>query len=241
MRLEQDCEFFLVKREGRWQQIRFHDYAQIYNIPGLYERLFYDILKCDSPAVLRRELTRQLDLAQTPAHSLRVLDLGAGNGMVGEQLAELDVELLVGADILPEAAQAARRDRAEVYDAYHVLDFTRLEESQEAELRQQRFNCLSCVAALGFGDIPEEAFATAFDLVRDGGWVAFTIKESFVLDSEQSEFARLIEQMTARGALEIRSQHRYRHRISTSGVPLHYVCYVGRKRHRIEPPDRIIA
>jgi hypothetical protein len=36
---------------------------------------------------------------------------------------------------------------------------------------------MTSVAALGFGDIPPEVFESAFELVEDGGWAAFTIKE----------------------------------------------------------------
>ena len=39
---------------------------------------------------------------------------------------------------------------------------------------------MTTVAALGFGDIPPDAFAAAFNLVEDGGHVAFTIKEDFI-------------------------------------------------------------
>ena len=38
---------------------------------------------------------------------LRVIDLGAGNGMMGEVLKREGVARLVGADIIPEAREAA--------------------------------------------------------------------------------------------------------------------------------------
>src|SRR5436305_13260775 len=48
---DQDAEWCWVKIEdGPKRRIRFHDYPEIYEIPGLYERLFYDELRCDSPA-----------------------------------------------------------------------------------------------------------------------------------------------------------------------------------------------
>ena len=48
---------------------------------------------------------------------------------------------------------------------------------------------MTSVAALGFGDVPPEVFTAAFDLVEDGGWVAFTIKEDF-LDGGDDERLR---------------------------------------------------
>ena len=89
---------------------------------------------------------------------------------------------IVGVDIIEEAAEAAERDRPGVYDDYVVVDLTdrRADDPRDA-LGARGFNCLTTVAALGFGDIPPEAFATAFNLVEPtAAWVAFNIKERFL-------------------------------------------------------------
>ncbi|HEX2300471.1 MAG TPA: methyltransferase domain-containing protein, partial [Pseudonocardiaceae bacterium] len=123
-RYEQDTEWCVVYLDGQWQEIRFHDYGQIYAIEGLYERLFYDILECRSPDVLSAAFGKQLQRSAIAPGDLRVLDLGAGNGIMGEKLAELGVGSVVGVDILPEAQRAAQRDRPGVYAEYHVLDMS---------------------------------------------------------------------------------------------------------------------
>lgn len=122
--LDQDQEWCEVELPGGTQRMRFHDYDRIFRVPGLYERLFYQELKCCSPTVVRGLLESQLDSEGTDAASLRILDLGAGNGMVAEELREMGAASIVGVDILPEAAMAAERDRPDVYDAYHVSDLT---------------------------------------------------------------------------------------------------------------------
>jgi hypothetical protein len=66
--------------------------------------------------------------------------------MVGEQLAELGVERIVGVDLLEEARDAALRDRPEVYDEYLALDMTELEDEPRAALEAARFNCMTCVS-----------------------------------------------------------------------------------------------
>lgn len=233
LRLEQDAEWCLVQMDGEWKHIRFHNYADIYRIPGLYERLFCEVLRCRSPRRVCRELVFQMTQAGVSSRALRVLDFGAGNGMVGEELHRLGVRRLVGADIVPEAASAAERDRPGIYDEYHVLDFTRLTEADRERLRTNRFNCLTCVAALGFGDIPVDAFSAAFNLVEDDGWIAFNIKEEFVFDTKRSDFATHIRRMTEEGVLEVVECERYRHRISTSRKPLYYCIFIGRKRRAI--------
>ena len=235
-RLEQDAEWCVVRSNGAWREIRFHDYGRVYEIPGLYEYLFRDLLKCSSPATVRSLLEKEIRSSAPDAHSLRVLDLGAGNGLVGEELTDMGTERIVGVDIIPEAAQAAHRDRPGTYETYFVLDMTRLKEDERQELRRFRFNCLTCVAALGFGDIPPLAFAEAYNLIAPGGWIAFNLKDDFLRASDRSGFARLIDHMTSKGVLSLGATHRYRHRLATNGEPIHYVALAGRKIDDVELP-----
>ncbi|MBX3396164.1 MAG: class I SAM-dependent methyltransferase [Phycisphaerae bacterium] len=230
LRLSQDAEWFLVKRDGEWQQVRFHDYAEIYKVHGLYEKIFYRILKCDSPTVVCNALHAELKREGVSPQTLRVFDCGAGNGMVGEQLKKMGVESVVGIDILPEAREAARRDRPSVYLDYFVMDLTAIAAGERQTLSNFRLNCLTCVAALGFEDIPVAAFAQAASLIEVGGWLAFNIKDEFVRDPAKSEFARLIRVAFENGVLEQKSSFRYVHRLATDGKPLEYVTIVARKR-----------
>jgi len=229
--LEQDEEWCEVNDDGEVRRIRFHDYAEIYSVPGLYERIFYDALKCSSPQAVIGLLAEQLRAGEM----LRAFDVGAGNGMVGEQLDQIGAELIVAVDIIPEAAEAAQRDRPGLYEAYHVVDLTDIPNELRTELEERRFNCLITVAALGFGDIPPEAFAAAYNLVDDGGWVAFNIKSRFLSEEDEGKtgFAELINRMFDDGTLELCEEREYRHRLSTSGEPLHYVAMVARKRKNV--------
>lgn len=229
-RYEQDSEWCVVHLGGQWKEIRFHDYGQIYAVAGLYERLFYDILECRSPDVLAAALKNQLARADTAPEQLRVLDLGAGNGIMAEKLNELGVVKVVGVDILAEARRAAKRDRPHAYEEYHVLDMAQLSPEGYAALSRHRPNTLTCVAALGFGDIPPSCFATAFNLVSDGGWVVFTIKDDFLSDSDTTGFARLVADAVEDGMLELLWTERYQHRLATDRSPLRYTGVVGRKR-----------
>jgi predicted TPR repeat methyltransferase len=228
--LDQDEEWCLVQEDGSSLKLRFHDYAQIYERPGLYEQLFYEHLECSSPTTVARLLERELKRAGVDAGSLGVLDVGAGNGMVGEQLAEVGIETIVGTDILPEAAAATERDRPEIYDDYLVLDLTALDDEARRDLESRELNALTCVAALGFGDIPPAALAAAYDVLVPSGWLAFSIKEDFLEERGGSGFARLIRELVDRGMVEIRAQRRYRHRLTASGEPLHYMAVVAAKR-----------
>lgn len=229
----QDEEWCEVELPGGTERVRFHDYDRLFAIPGLYERLFYTELKCDSPTVVRSLLEGRLREAGRNPSSLRVLDLGAGNGMVAEELQAMGVQAAVGVDILPEAAMAAKRDRPGVYEDYVVCDLTSDGADDIASLRDFDANLLTTVAALGFGDIPPRAFATAFGYIAEDGWVAMTIKDDFLTVADDSGFSRLITRMHAEGLLEVEVDHRYQHRLAVSGEPLHYHAYVARKRGEI--------
>jgi len=231
--VDQDSEFCSVHLDGTWRDIRFHDYAGIFEIPGLYEKLFHDILDCRSPDVVGKLLKEQLQRDNFTAEDLRVLDLGAGNGLVGEQLRTVGVDHLVGVDITPAAGMAAERDRPGVYEAYYVTDITDPPADVAAALAAARFNTMSCVAALGFSDIPPTAFRAAFNMVSDGGWVAFTIKDRFLTEEDTSGFAALISACERENILTVRTSERYRHRLDVAGKPLHYVAMVGIKERDI--------
>jgi hypothetical protein len=155
--------------------------------------------------------------------------------MVAEQFKELGVKTQVGIDLIEEAKQAAERDRPGLYSEYFACDLTELSDEVRAKLRGFGFNCLVTVAALGFGDIPPQAFAEAYNLVSEGGWIAFNIKEDFLEDGDPSGFNKLIRKLLETGMVEQRAERVYRHRLSCAGEPLNYVAIVGVKRADISP------
>jgi predicted TPR repeat methyltransferase len=230
-KFSQDDEFCVVAQpDGSWTEYRFHDYDRIFEVPGLYEKIFYDVLGCDSPRFMVGLLAEALASVDVSATDLRVLDLGAGNGIMAEELAAIGVEHSVGVDILPEAKDAALRDRPGLYAGYHVADLTALPEDERAEIAEHRLNALTVVAALGFGDIPPAAFRTAYDLVDDGGWIVLTIKDAFLSDTDTSGFAGMIGESLRSGALETVRRERFQHRMATDSTPLLYEGIVARKR-----------
>ena len=227
--VDQDEEWCEIVVKGEKRQIRFHDYADVFRIPGLYEELFYDRLKCCSPSYIANLLESVVREYGERPDEFRVLDVGAGNGMVGDELQSLGAQSIVGIDIIRAAKEAASRDRPDVYDDYRVTDLTDLPEVEEEHLRRMDANCLTTVAALGFGDIPPQAFAKALDLIATPGWLAFNLKESFLREQDESGFSRLIRRLNRDGYIQTLCYRRYQHRISMTGEPLFYVAVVARK------------
>lgn len=227
--LDQDQEWCEIETDGERRRIRFHDYASIYNVPGLYERLFAEQLECDSPRVVTELLGTELRAARINSGELTALDFGAGNGMVGELLAELGIGDIVGVDLLAEARDAAHRDRPGLYEGYYALDFTQLQPSDRRDLMRHDFDLMTCVAALGFGDIPPLAFAEAFNLVGSPGWIAFNIRDRFFEETDPSGFGAFMARMFREGILKARTRKHYTHRVSVADEPLEYVAVVAEK------------
>lgn len=225
----QDAEFCEVKMDGKWEQIRFHDYDKVYKIPGLYETIFYRTLRCDSPNRVTNILNQILTEKGIDPEDLRVLDLGAGNGMSGEALHSIGARKIIGVDILKEAKEANWRDRPWVYYDYFISDFTNIPDSDKAAIKEFSPNALLTIAALGFGDIPLKAFETAFNLIEDKGWIAFNLHEQYVGFHHTEGFAGLINKMIEKKYMQVEIYKRYLHRYTTSGEPIYYIAIVAQK------------
>lgn len=234
----QDETYFYLQGSGGQRKIKFHDYDEIYQVQGLYEQIFYDRLKCTSPGKVTSILESAVRQSQDNFSELRILDFGAGNGMMGEELKKHGVSRLVGVDIIPEAYDATVRDRPGLYDAYYVEDFTKLGEDKKEEIISWQCDCMVTVAALGFGDIPVKAFIEAFNIIKSEGWIAFNIKETFFDTTDASGFSKMIRELIFSKYLDVYHIERYRHRLSIEGEPLYYFAIAGRKKSDV--PDEFL-
>jgi SAM-dependent methyltransferase len=237
-RMAQDAEWCEVRENGGWRRMRFHDYGDIYERPGLYEYLFYDLLACQSP---RRVvgLLAEVRAEQETKEPLRVIDFGAGNGLVGKELRRVGAVEVLGVDIIDEARAAAQRDLPGVYSDYLVGDMTQPDAAVDQRLRALRPNALTCVAALGFGDIPPAAYHRAASYVSVGGLLAFNIKEEFLDARYTYGFSEMMRRMLNDGLIRLEATRRYRHRLSASGDPIYYTAMVATKLKEI--PDSILV
>ena len=233
-KLAQDEEWCEVCVDGEWKRIRFHDYDEVYDIPGLYETIFYRTLRCNSPNRVCGMLNEVLVERDVPAEQLRVLDLGAGNGMAGEALQTYGTRRIVGVDIIEGARVAALRDRPWVYEKYLTVDLMNPAAEVDAFLKSYGFNTLITVAALGFGDIPPAAFRRAYNYVAQGGLIAFNIREDFLKSNRHQGFSKLVQRMIRDEVIELDLYKRYQHRLNTAGQPLYYVGIVARKLQHLE-------
>lgn len=209
----------------------FHDYAAIYAVPGLYERVFYRELGMCSAATVVGEFARVLaNEARDPAKE-RVLDVGAGNGIGGERLRQLGVGHLVGLDLEPMAGEAARRDRPGLYDDYVVGDLLSLPAETFEWLRAQRFTAVLALAAIGVGHIPPAALERALSLLDPAGLFAFAVTPALLPGSDDhAGSATGYPELLARLLGDSRELTRepFVHRRQADGTPHDAVALVGR-------------
>ncbi len=233
--LSQNQEYCIIqtKRDKSTFNIKLHEYDKIYSIPGLYEHIFLEKLKYCSPEKICRLLKKETERDLAKPEELHILDLGAGNGIAGEWLRDFGFKNIYGIDIEHEAKNAVKRDRPNVYKNFYAADLMQLPNSLQKELNETPFNCLVSVGSLGFGDIPPEVFVKGFNLLANPAWVAFNIKQDFLLENDPTGFSYLIRKMADNGILEIRSRLRYCHRLSVCGEPLYYFAVSGIKKSDI--------
>ena len=157
--------------DGRTEEIALHDYARMYSLPGVYEQIVQDDLGCRSPQVAAEMLAAAFEELGRDRAATRIFDIAAGNGVSGEALGDAGMGGggLIGTDIVPEARDAALRDRPAVYEEYLTLDLTALSDDEAAHLSSLEADALSCVAPVGGGDgeVPPQALAAAAAALDD--------------------------------------------------------------------------
>jgi len=208
---------------GERRRVGFHDYAALYAVPGLYERVFYEELgMCSAEVVVGLYAEALRGLGREGAGE-RVFDLGAGSGIGGELLRrEVGVGTVVGLDLEPAARAAAERDWPGVYEEYLIEDLAAAPGTFET-LAAHDFTALVAVSAIGAGHIPLELLAeTIHRLLRPGGLFAFAVAEELV--------PHFFDELFARVDAERLGRRDYAHRRQTDGSPHRASAVVARLR-----------
>ncbi len=213
---------------GATERFRLHEYPRVYAIPGLYEEVVQRRLRCASPSVLAERLIACTAEAGTGSDALAVFDLGAGNGVVGEELRARGVPTIVASDNIAAARDAALRDRPGLYAEYLVGDTDDL--PQVADLiREHGLNALVAAGALGLGHITAGSFHRLWSAFPVGSWFAVSLHEDLARPGG-SDFGEYLAGFEGRGdGGQILVRERYRHRLTMAGEPIPYLAIVARK------------
>ena len=221
---ETDGEYIAL---GERELVHLHAYPRIYAVPGLYEHVVQELLRCRSPQVAAAGFLRAAERLGLDPGSLTVLDVGSGTGLVGELVRDGGVAQVVGVDALPAAREASLRDRPGVYADYVVGDFLHPDALREA-LRPYALGGLVSAGAFGGTHATPRALENALALLPAGAPVAFTIDERWMDVSDPEGFGVAVERLVAGGRLAVLERTRFQHRVTTSGEPIFYELVVGR-------------
>jgi hypothetical protein len=216
-------------RDGRTEELRLHNYARMYSIPGLYERIVSERLGCRSPDEIASMLADAVDQAGWERAQIRVMDLAAGNGVSGAALAAQGLRPVLGIDIVPEAREAALRDYPRLYDSYLILDLLALTAEQEEAIRALGANALACVAPVGNvgPHLPPATLARAVRLMAPDALIAY-YHDPIVEEGDPVSPELFGPEVTAQKLL----RRRYLHRYTAGGQPYEVSGVVWRLRPR---------
>lgn len=206
----------------------------------LHRYIVHQQLACDSPRILVQLLKEQLTsstLSERLVGPLDILDVAAGNGIVGaelrKQLADKPgIRRLIGTDLLESARSAALRDRPNTYDDYVAADLTQPQKSQFPSSSDVVVIC----AALGpsDSDLPLEAVDGAITLLREGGLLALTVNAWGQRNGESPRWQGFMASVNESGGghwgcLEEVARRRYKHRKNVQGKWIEYLALIYRK------------
>ena len=235
---DQTQESLVVRHpDGTTDRFRLHEYDRVYAVPGLYEEVVQERLQSASATILAERLIASAADAGVASGDLAVFDLGAGNGVSGEELRARGVGTLVASDASSAARDAAKRDRPGLYADYLVGDTDDLPQTG-ALVREHGLNALVCAGALGLGHISADSFHRLWCAFPAGSWFSVSLHEDLA-EPGGSDFGDYLAGFEARGdGGEILVRERFRHRLTMAGEPITYVAVVARKPAHVDVTDR---
>ena len=227
---ESEGEYVVLRSPGSHEEIvHLHDYERFYAVPGLYEHVVQDLLRCRSPQVAAEALEHAFArLAIDPADVV-LLDLGAGTGIVGELATRAGVSRVIGLDSLEGARTACLRDHPGIYLEYLLGDLAAPQSTLLARLRRYRPSALISAGAMGGTHARPAALVTALKLLPAGAPVVFTIDERWMNTDSPSGYGTVVGRLIASGELRLLERTSFQHRLSTAGSPIHYTLLVAAK------------
>lgn len=103
-------------------------------------------------------------------HSLKVLDVGCGGGILSESMAKAGADV-VGIDLGAEPLEVAKLHALE---SGVQVDYRQLPAEQMAEAEPESFDVVTCLEMLEHVPDPASIVAACSKLVKPGGWVFFS-------------------------------------------------------------------
>ncbi|KAM7434026.1 Methyltransferase domain [Porites harrisoni] len=108
---------------------------------------------------------------------LKIIDVGAGTGLIGTELQKLGYSNLHALDISPEMLKEAKKRN--IYKRFFCVG---LSDQQISEIQTGEFDALICAGTLLTGHIRAAAFEEMVRMVKHGGVICFNIRDNQLVD-----------------------------------------------------------
>lgn len=108
-------------------------------------------------------------LSGTVPTTARILDAGAGTGLVGQYLASMGYGNLTAIDISPEMLGKAKEKG--VYEEFHLMDLART-----LGFTDDTFDAVVCAGVLTFSHAPARSLYEMVRVTRPGGYILFSLR-----------------------------------------------------------------
>jgi len=133
---------------------------------------------------------------------LRIVDAGCGTGTVGNELAKMGAEDIVGLDISECMLEVARKSGT--YSELKIADLTK-----KLEFDNDEYDALTCCGTFTHGHLGPEPLAEFVRIVRSGGVVVATVLDSHWVEKGFEAEAKRLEEAGACVIVE-NKVHQYR-------------------------------
>ncbi len=181
MNSENKVQWVYASENNRQLEERYDEWAQDYD----------DNLESDFGYVMPRMAADTFE--RFVPKDARVLDAGAGTGLVGVELNRLGYTNLEAMDLSRGMLDEARRK-----GAYH--DFHQMVMGEPLDLDTDSYAAAICVGVLTLGHAPAHSLEELARIVRPGSFVAFTLRPDIY---EQNGFREKQRQLESEGAWEL--------------------------------------
>ncbi|CAH3029344.1 unnamed protein product [Porites evermanni] len=108
---------------------------------------------------------------------LKIIDVGAGTGLIGIELQKLGYSNLHALDISPEMLKEAKKRN--ISKRFFCVG---LSDQQISEIQTGEFDALICAGTLLTGHIRAAAFEEMVRMVKHGGVICFNIRDNQLVD-----------------------------------------------------------
>jgi predicted TPR repeat methyltransferase len=155
-----------------------------------------------APAVTAEQLTRQMkEFGYTD--DARILDLGCGTGLVGDELVKRGYKNIDGVDLMSEMLEVAKAK-----GIYGLLQQGSMgsPECKDLGIGANQYDVAICVGVLTIAHVKSEGFDDLVHVVKPGGLVSFSIRE-LALNAPQYGFREKMDQLCKEGKWKCVAKH----------------------------------